>query len=287
MAARRGPTARRRELGRELRRLREKSNLTIEEVARKLGCSDTKITRVESGHNSLPRVADLEKLLDAYGVQDIDDRDDLTTLHRDSLSTDWWMPYRAFMPSGMPMYVGLEQEAVTMRAYQPHYVFGLLQTENYTRSLFMTSKPVDETTTEFVETNVRLRMLRKEVLTRVDPVELRVILDEAALRKMIGGPEVMAEQYVEIQRITEMDHVTVQVLPLKLNTYRADANLAVLDFAPGLDSIVQVDVPGTIAVSDKSREVWKYNRRFDAMREGALAPSATVDFLQRLIEELI
>lgn len=166
MAARRGPTFRRRELGKELRRLREKADLTIQEAVSGLGFSDTKLGRVETGHNSLPRVEDLEKLLDRLGVDDIDDRDGLLELHRNSLSRDPWIPYRDVMPSGMPMYVGLEADAREMRTWQPMYVFGLLQTEAYTRAQFMAAKPVEETTTAFVENSVSLRMERKHLLTR-------------------------------------------------------------------------------------------------------------------------
>ncbi|MER5698810.1 helix-turn-helix transcriptional regulator [Streptomyces mirabilis] len=287
VAARRGPTFRRRALGKELRRLREKADLTIQDAASGLGFSDTKLGRVETGHNSLPRVEDLEKLLDRYGVDDIDDRDSVLTLHRDSLSRDPYTPYRDTMPSGMPMYVGLESDAREVRTWQPMYVFGLLQTENYARAQFMAAKPVEETTTAFVENNVRLRMERKQLITREDgPLTLRVILDESALRRMIGGPGVMGEQYEEIERLSVLDNVTIQVLPQKLVTFRADINFAVLDFDAPVDPIAQSDIPGTITVTDKPSEVWKYNRRFDAMRDEALGPSATAGFLHQLAREI-
>lgn len=287
MAARRGPTYRRRELGKELRRLRESAQLTIQTAAKGLGFSDTKLSRVESGHNTLPRVEDLEKLLDRYGVDDIDDRDTLLTMHRNSLSRDPWTPFRAVLPSGMPLYMGLEADAKEMRAWQPMHIFGLLQTESYTRAQFMAAKPVEETTTPFVEENVRLRMQRKELLTRDDnPLTLRVILDESALRRVVGGPEVMREQYEEIERLTAFDHVTVQILPQGTATYRADINFAVLEFDAPVDPIVQSDIPGSIMVTDRPADVWKYNRRFDAMRDEALGPSATAAFLHRLTREI-
>jgi len=287
MAARRGPTFRRRELGKELRRLREKAGLTIQGAATGLGFSDTKLGRVESGHNTLPRVEDLEKLLDRYGVDDIDDRDTLMSLHRTSLSRDPWIPYRSVMPSGMPMYVGLESDAREMRAWQPTHIFGLLQTESYTRAQFMAAKPVEETTTPFVEDSVRLRMERKQLITREEqPLALRVILDESTLRRVVGGPGVMKEQYEEIERLAALDHVTVQILPQQLATYRADFNFIILDFDAPVDPIVQSDIPGTITVTDRATEVWKYARRFDAMRAEALGPSATAGFLHRLAREI-
>ncbi|KPI06238.1 hypothetical protein OK074_4216 [Actinobacteria bacterium OK074] len=267
--------------------MREKAGLTIQQAVAGLGFSDTKLGRVETGHNNLPRVEDLEKLLDRYGVDDIDDRDALLVLHRDSLSRDPYIPYRDTMPSGMSLYAGLEADARAMRAWQPSYVFGLLQTEGYMRSMFLTGKSVEETTTAFVENNIRLRLERKRLITREDsPLSLRVILDESALRRMIGGPEVMKEQYEEIERLAQQDNVTVQILPQKLVCYRADINFAVLDFDSSVAPIVQSDISGAITVTDKEIDVWKHSQRFDAMRAEALGPSATAGFLHQLAREI-
>lgn len=286
MAARRGPTFRRRELGKELKRLREKNRYTVKEAAAVIESSESKLNRVESGQNQLPRVRDLEDLLKLYGVTDRGDREHLLTLHRDSLSADWYRPYQNFMPSGQPLYVGLESDARAMRAWHSQLVFGLLQTEAYARALFTTAKPVEERTTEFVDESVAVRMKRKEIVFGGDPVELRVVLDEAALRRVIGGPDVMREQYEEIAKAAALDHVTIQILPFNLPTYRASANFVILDFESGLDPVVMEDSPSVMTVSDKPREVWKHARKFDALREGALAPAKTAEFLRRLGREM-
>ncbi|GGX78313.1 helix-turn-helix domain-containing protein [Streptomyces hiroshimensis] len=286
MAARRGPTFRRRELGKELRRLRERKGYGTKEAAAAIESSEAKLNRVETGHNQLPRVRDLEDLLDFYGVTDPDDRDHLLMLHRESLSHDWYRPYQNFLPSGAQLYAGLESDAATIRAWHSQVVFAHLQTESYARSIFMTSKPVDERTTEFVEENVALRMKRKEILLREDPPELRVILDEAALRRVIGGPEIMREQYKEIERVAALDHVTVQILPQNLATYRSGADFVLLNFDAKIDSVVMLDSALGTTLSDKAREVGAYTRRFDAMREGALAPVKTPEFLHKLAGEL-
>ncbi|MEU9015894.1 helix-turn-helix transcriptional regulator [Streptomyces sp. NPDC048479] len=286
MAARRGPTFRRRELGKELRKLREKNDLTLQEVGTRLKFSHTKLARVEIGENDLPRVGDLEALMDLYGLDGKEDRETLLQLHRESLSKDPWTPYRHVMPSKMPTYRGLEQDAKAMRAFQPSFVFGLLQTEAYARSLFIIAKPVDETTTEYVEQNVRLRLERKELITRSDsPLELRVILDETAVRRMIGGREVMREQFNEIVELNRLENVTVQIFTHIVVGYRAESNFAVLDFPDALDPIVQTDMPNTISVTDEDLEVKKHIRRFDAMRESALAPADTAGFLHQLARE--
>ncbi|MGW7349984.1 helix-turn-helix domain-containing protein [Streptomyces sp. NPDC054784] len=286
MAARRGATFRRRELGKELRQLRERSGMTLQEVAARLEFSHTKLARVESGDNDLPKVGDLHDLMTLYELDDREDRETLLQLHRESLSKDPWTPYKQYMPSRMPTYRGLEEAAVEMRVFHPHVVFGLLQTENYALHQFLLAKPVDETTSEFVETNVALRMERKELITRSDsPLVLRVILDEAAVRRMVAGPEVMREQYQEIVDLSRLDNVTVQILPNSVVSYRAHSNFAILDFPDELASVVQTDLPNTISVTDARREVSRAIRRFDAMRESALAPAETADFLHRLTQE--
>ncbi|WP_053641440.1 MULTISPECIES: helix-turn-helix domain-containing protein [unclassified Streptomyces] len=285
MAARRGATFRRRELGRELRRLREAKGLTQEEVGHRLGFSHTKLVRVETGDIDLPRTSDLEDLMTLYDVIDKGDRATLLQLHRESLSKDPWTPYKAFMPSKMPTYRGLEEAAHVMRAFQPDVVFGMLQTQEYTRALFQLAKPVDETTSEFIETNTKMRLERKELITREDsPLELRVIMDEAAVARMIGGPDIMRAQYDEIIALSELENVTVQILPHEVVTYRARSNFILLDFPDDVDPVVQTDLPDTISVTDARRAVAKAARGFDAMRESALAPAKTADFLYQLTQ---
>ncbi|WP_030906874.1 helix-turn-helix domain-containing protein [Streptomyces sp. NRRL F-5126] len=287
MAAKRGATFRRRELGKELRKLRDKKGETLQEVAKALGFSHTKLARVEIGENDLPRVSDLEALIDHLDPNlPKEDLETLLQLHRESLSKEPWTPYKAYMPSKMPTFRGLEQDATVMRAWQPAFVFGLLQTEAYARTLYQIAKPVDETTSEYIEQNVRLRMERKELITRSeDALELRVIMDETAVRRMVGGPEVMLAQYEEIVKLGELDNVTVQVLPHDVVTYRAESNFILLDFAEALDPVLQVDMWNTISVTDERQDVQRNVRRFDAMRDSALPPARTAGFLQQLARE--
>lgn len=287
MAAKRGATFRRRELGKELRKLREKKGLTLQDVAGELGFSHSKLNRVELGENDLPRVGDLEALMDLLDADlPREDRETLLQLHRESLSSEPWTPYKAYMPSKMPTYRGLEQDCTVMRAFHPAFVFGLFQTEAYARALYQIAKPVDETTSEYIEQNVRLRLERKELITRSDdPLELRVIMDETAVRRMVGGPDVMKEQFEEITALGELDHVTIQILPHDLVTYRSESNFAILDFSDALDPVVQVDMWNTISVTDERRDVQRAVRRFDAMRDSALPPAKTAGFLHQLSRE--
>ncbi|WP_006347589.1 helix-turn-helix transcriptional regulator [Streptomyces sp. SID5473] len=274
-------------MGKELRKLREERGQTLQEVAEALGFSHTKLARVEIGENDLPRVTDLQRLIDLLGPDmPEEDQETLLQLHRESLSKEPWTPYKAYMPSRMPTFRGLEQDATVMRAWQPSFVFGLFQTEDYATALYQIAKPVDETKTEYVEQNVRLRMERKELITRTeDPLELRVIMDETAVRRVVGSPEVMRAQYREIVELSELDHVTVQILPHDVVTYRAESNFILLDFSETLAPVVQTDMWNTVSVTDERREVQRNIRRFDAMRDSALPPARTAGFLEQLTRE--
>jgi transcriptional regulator with XRE-family HTH domain len=275
------------QLGWELKRLREKNGFTLAQAVDGLTFSTSKLFRVENGVSALPKVADLRTLLDRYGVTDEDDIQFLVDIHRDSLNRGWWAHYRSTMPSGMATYVGLENGARTIRAWQPNVVFSLLQTERYVREMLLAAKPVNETTTEFVERTTQLRMDRKSLLTRQDdPVELWAILDEAALLRIVGGPEVMREQYEEIARLAALDNVTVQILPTSTATYRSSDNFTLLEFGAPLPTVVQSDMAEGSNVSDKDTTIWAFTRRFDALRAGALSPGETPQFLNRLTREI-
>jgi transcriptional regulator with XRE-family HTH domain len=295
VATKTGPTIRRMQLGQELRRLRQRApredgdghGLTLAQAVRGLGFTESKLYRVENGLTSLPKVQDLKELLDRYGVTDIDDVDFLLEVHKNSLHRGWWSPYRAFMPSGFGMSVGLEGDAKILRAYQPDRMFGLFQTEAYARAQFEIAKPIDERTTEFVERNVEIRMRRKDAILRSErPVEVHAILEEAAVRRVYGGSDVMREQYEHLAELAELDHVTVQILPMALPVYRAPDNFILMEFEPPLPRVVSVDVQDTVSLTDKDTDLWRYARRFDAMRAGAPAPRETPGFLDRLAQEM-
>ncbi|WP_181803539.1 helix-turn-helix domain-containing protein [Streptomyces shenzhenensis] len=296
MAAKTGPTIRRMQLGQELRRLREQApaeddshgrGLTRGQAVRGTGVSESTLHRVEKGFTSLPKVQDLKALLDRYRVTDPDDVEFLLEVHKNSLNRGWWSPYRTFMPSGFSMSVGLEGDAKILRVYQAEVMFGLFQTEGYTRAQFEIAKPVDERNTEFVERNIELRMRRKESVTRKDrPVEIHAILEEAVLRRAFGSADVMREQYQHLAELAALDHVTVQILPMSVPVYRASGNFILMEFERPLPTVVSIDTPEGASVTDKDTEIWRYTRRFDAMRAGAPAPRDTPRFLERAVREL-
>ncbi|MGV9884165.1 helix-turn-helix domain-containing protein [Streptomyces sp. NPDC003006] len=293
MAAKRGRTAQRLELGLQLRQLRENCALgdrgggfTRRQAAQGLRISEASLQRIEAGALNFRNVGDLRKLLDRYGVTDETIIESLISLNRESSTQDWLTQYRGLMPAGMPGFVGLEPEARAMKAYHPTVVYGLLQTERYARATHELHKPIEEYTTEFIRSSVELRMKRQEVLTRKHPVKLHVILGEAALRYVVGDADVMREQYGRIEELSGWDHVTIQVLPFR-RSYRSTNDFALLDFGNALPPRVQADSAwGSVSTSDKPREVDRFNRRFDAMAASALPPEDTPEYLHRLEREL-
>jgi hypothetical protein len=294
MAAKRGATGRRLELGIQLRQLRENCPPIEEGRARGMtrraavrglkALSEPSLARIENGELNFRRnPSDLRTLLKRYSVTDESLIEQLVELNREGVNDEWLTQYRSFMPTGMPHYVGLEAEARAISAYHPTVVYGLLQTEAYARALFEVQRPVEDTTAEFIKRNVELRMERKRrVLEREDPVRTHVILGEAALRIPVGDDDVMREQYLEIIKLAREDHVSIQVLPFKRG-YRSSNDFTILDLGGELPARVQTDNAwGAVSTSDKPREVDRFTRRFAAMVGVALGLEDTINFLEEL-----
>lgn len=288
MAAPHRPTARRIELGHQLRQLRKQAGLTIEDVATQLRVSDTKLQRIETGLQSFRRAEELRKLLALYDMTDGDDVESLLAIQRDASSQEWWTDYTGYLSSGMPRFLGIEAAAEEIRAYHPTLIFGLLQTEAYARAIHEYVKPITESTTEFTEHNVRLRMKRKEVLTRDEnPLKLWVILYEPALRYLVGDKDIMREQYGEITRLAALDNITVQILPQSVRGYLAVHDFMILNLGDSMPTTVQTDTPWFgAAVTDKPREVGMFRRQLEALSRSALPSEDTPKFLYRLSREI-
>ncbi|MGW0856122.1 helix-turn-helix domain-containing protein [Streptomyces sp. NPDC002690] len=272
-------------LGKELRALRDRCGLTAEAVSHDLGISKTKLTRVESGDIPLPKLADLERLMDRYGVTDLDDRTNLLNMQRESLKDEPYVSTRKSLPSGMPMYLGLERDAVAIRGYEPSSIHGLLQTEAYARAQMGSAKIVEERTTAAVEDGVATRMERKDLLFGPEEPAVHIIMLESCLRTAIGSAEIMRDQYAEIVRLNQRRNIEVQVMPENLFTYRAAWNFTHLEF-PELSPVVQSDSNKATTMFSKASDVGQYLRNFNDMAKNAPGPSETPHILKRLEEEL-
>ncbi|MFE2938470.1 helix-turn-helix domain-containing protein [Streptomyces sp. NPDC059255] len=294
MAQRPRPTVRRIELGYELRVIRQRAEMTLEEVIETKavpGLYFAKLQRVEKGLQDLGTSGALRALLELYGVTDERDVEQLLAIQRQGSSQDWWTPFRSSLPSGMPRFVGVEAAARETWAFHPALVLGLLQTEEYARTLFELSQPVEETTSEFIARNVEVRMRRTEALTGSDdPLILRAVLWEPALRYLIGSHETMREQYKHLADLASLPNVTIQILPIlppKIRGYLPVHDFSILHLAGDLPTSVQVDNAwSATSVTDKPREVGRFTRKFNAITASALAPEETPGFLESLTREL-
>ncbi|MFE7130523.1 DUF5753 domain-containing protein [Streptomyces sp. NPDC057638] len=261
--------------------------MTRKEAVRGLkDLSEPTLARIELGELNFRRnIGNLRTLLKRYGVTDEALVDRLIALNREGPSEEWLAPYRSFMPTGMPTYVGLEAEAAGITAYHPTVVYGLLQTEAYARALLEAQRPVDDTTSEFVDRHVELRMERKRrVLDGDAPARLRLVLGEAALRVPVGAAEVMRGQYEEVLRFARRDIVSVRILPFTHHGYRAPHDFTILDLGE-LPSRVQADSAwGSVSTSDKPRDVDRFTRRFAAMESAALGTEESIAYLETCLE---
>jgi transcriptional regulator with XRE-family HTH domain len=280
------PTMRRRRLARELARLREERGMTIREAATALEWDPSKLSRVEGLQRGII-VRDVRRLLDLYGVTDQAQREALFELARQAKQRGWWQAYADVMPSVYANLIGLEAEAAEIRTYQPELIHGLLQTEDYARAVIRSGRPGD-TTTE-VDRRVEIRMTRQQILDRQDPPRLRVVLNEAAVRRMVGGPDVMRAQLARLTAERERSNVTVQVLPFTAGEHPAMASgpFVLLEFPQAADPgvITAENLTGSLSL-DTPDDFRQYARTFDFLQAAALGPRETRDMLITLAGQI-
>jgi transcriptional regulator with XRE-family HTH domain len=206
------PTVRRRRLAAELRRLRDQSGLTGDEVAARLGWSASKISRYELARTGL-KPADVKKLLDLYGVGPAR-KEQLLALAREATEKGWWEAYSDDLPTEYADFIGLEDEATSIWVWQMECIPGLLQTEEYARQISSGYGRLAALPPSMMERRVQVRLMRQEILTRESPPELSVVIDESALLRELADPLVMRAQLERLAEASQMPNVTVRVLPL-------------------------------------------------------------------------
>jgi transcriptional regulator with XRE-family HTH domain len=282
-----GPTVRRRRLGAELRRLRDAHSLKLDEVAGQLGLVASTLSRIETGKAPI-KTYYLNNLLDMYKVQDPGVRQLLVDMAREGHRKGWWSDYDDVLPSGFDVYVGLEAEAAGIRSYEPNLVQGLLQTMDYAAAVLRELHPRD--TEDQVQRMVDLRMQRqRQRLFDIDPpIELWLILDESAIRRVVGGPAVMEGQLEHLVDANRWPNVTLQVLGFESGAHAGmDGAFSILEFPERTDRDVAVaDGVGGTAFLEKDRDVRTWAEAFDRLRAAALSPAASIQLIQKVIAEL-
>src|SRR6266704_2693014 len=283
MANEQSPTVRRRRLALELRRLREAARLTCEEVAEHLECSASKISRVETGRVSVsPR--DVRDMLELYGVP-AQQRDSLVQLARDSRQKGWWHAFSDTIQPQFVTYVGLESAASEIRIYEVSLIPELLQTEDYARTIIKAGAMNGNH--EEVERKVALRMARQPALTRDDPPMLWTVVDEAALRRRVGGAELMRAQLEHVLDLSSLKNVAMQVIPFGAGAHPAMGRpFVILAFPERADpDVVYLEDLTSALYVENVVEVDRYNMFFNHLRATALSFADSTRLITQVIKD--
>ncbi|MDX6391020.1 MAG: hypothetical protein QOJ73_2083 [Streptosporangiaceae bacterium] len=276
------PSLRRRRLAAELRRLRDHSGQSISDVAEKLGWQGSKISRIETRQLGVT-APDLRKLLDAYDVEDEAYRRTLAEMGRRANERGWWQSYpRHVVPSEYGDLITVEAEAATIRSYQPEAVPGLLQTAGYARAVIRAGRKSD--TAAEIDRREEVRLERQHVLKRTDPPppRVQVVLNEAVLRRRVGGPDVMREQLEYMMAERDPANVTVQVLPFDTGAHPSMVGpftmMTFLD--PGDLGVVYLEHPTGSLFLETPEELRAYEEFWDEIQGSAYSPDDTRTFLK-------
>lgn len=273
------------QLGGELRRLREAAKIKIDEVAKALNCSTTRISRIETGHKgAVAKPDEVRKMCALYGVTDERPIQVLLDMLSNAQKRGWWDSYADVLPSGLDTYFALESAARTQRAWEPLLVHGLLQTRDYARAVlssWWTHRPQD------IAPLVDMRAERQEALTRdVDPLEFWLVLDEAVIRRPLGGREVMREQLHHLIDMAKRPNITVQVLPFDKGGHPGlGGSFSLLEFEVD-PTVVYVECLAGNLYLEKGPDVRRFVGILDLLRATALAPDDTMALIECAAEEI-
>ncbi|MER6979257.1 helix-turn-helix domain-containing protein [Streptomyces carpinensis] len=282
MASNVNPTVRRRRLGQELRRLRELKGMTAEEVAERLLVSQSKISRLENGRRSISQ-RDVRDLCGVYEVEDHRIVDSLMQMAKDSRQQGWW---HSFGDIPYSVYIGLETDAASLRVYDPQVVPGLLQTRQYAEALIAGALP--ETAPADIDKRVQVRMRRQERISASEnPLRLWTVLDEAALRRVVGNRALMREQLEHLAEQSQLPHVTVQVIPFDMGAHPGlNGQYAILEFPDAADSsVVYIEGVTSDLYLEKANDVHKYSVMYEHLRAQALNVEQSRQFIADIAKE--
>jgi transcriptional regulator with XRE-family HTH domain len=279
-----GPTVLRILLGSQLRRLRESKEISREDAGYTIRASGSKISRMELGRVSF-KERDVADLLTLYGVLDEAERSALLSLVRRANEPGWWQSYSDVLPSWFQAYVGLEEAAERIRTYEVQFIPGLLQTEDYARAVISVGGwglPRYE-----IDRRVRLRMERQHVLVRSETPRLWAVVDEAALRRPIGGPGVMRAQLEHLIEVTKEPNVVLQVMPFRSGGHSAEGGaFTILRFGdPELPDVVYVEQLTGALYLDNRKDLDRYTEAMERLCVDSTTPDETAEILDQIMSE--
>jgi transcriptional regulator with XRE-family HTH domain len=278
-----GPTVLRIALGAQLRALRESAGVTREVAGEAIRASTAKISRVELGRVGF-KERDIADLLTLYGVHDPDEREQFLALARGANAPGWWHRYSDLLPAWFEMYLGLEQAASIIRCYELQFVPGLVQTPDYARAVTR----LGHTDPEEVERRVELRMRRQAILTAPGGPTFWAVVDEAALRRSLAGPELMRDQLDHLIAMNRLPNVSLQIASLRDGGHPAAGGpFSILRFAePDLPDLVYLEQLTSALYLDKRADVEHYAVVMDRLCAQVSPPAATESVLTAIRAEL-
>lgn len=279
-----GTTVRSRRLGRELRRLRESANVSVERASELLRCSVQTIYRQENGAVSV-RLKDANDLLALYRVTDTATREAVLELAKTTTQQGWWRPYGDVVPRWLQVYIGLEGDTTEIKDYHSAVVPGLLQTRDYANAVIRTDWLAGE---EEVAKRVDLRTDRQARVLATNPPKVDVVLDEAVLRRPVGGRHVHRSQLGHLLEVGSRDDVTIQVTPYSIGAHAPlGTPFTYLGFTDEDDpDVVYIEIPTGSLYIEKPQEVRHYREIFDRLQTKALSAEASADKIASLMKEL-
>jgi transcriptional regulator with XRE-family HTH domain len=279
------PTVRSRRLAFELRRLREAAGLTRDQVSEQTGINPATLYRLETASGrSRPQRRTMIALLNLYGAVD-EQRGALLALSREADAQTWLRPYHAELPEHYTAYISFEAEARTVRNYESLFIPGLLQTEGYARAVIRGNLTM--ATQKEVDQRVQARMERQALLGKDDPLQLWAIVDEAALRRQVGGADVWRGQLAAIATAADEPHVTVQVIPFSAGAHAGMAgSFIMLGFPnPADPEIVYNESMAGDLFLDAEADIRRFSLVFDNLRAVALSPNDSMSLIAGLAQE--
>lgn len=278
------PTVRRRRLAAELRRLRAAREVTQQQAAGHLGCTQAKIGRFETAKRS-PSIGDVTALLDFYRVNGAE-REQLLNLARDARKRGWWHSYSDVLPEWYETYVGLEAEASSIHTYESEAIPGLLQTEEYAHAI--TKSTLVQAEEPEIARRVELRLQRQRRITGDSPAEFWAVIGEAALRRPVGGSRVLRRQLEHVLKLAELPQVTLQIMSLNAGAHPAQVGpFVILRYPDQADAdVVYLETHVGGLYLERENELSNYSAMMDHLRAHAIDPDASLDMVDARIGEL-
>ena len=282
--SRSGPTVLRMLLGTQLRRLREDAKITPDQAGYEIRGSRSKISRLEHGRVSFKH-RDVADLLTLYGVTDEQKRAGLLKLAEQANEQGWWSRFSDILPDWFEAYLGLEAAAALIRSFELQFVHGLFQTEAYARAVTVLGSRASSL--EEIDRRVSLRMKRQDLLASGDPPRVWSVMDEAALRRPVGGSEVMRGQLERLLEVAGLPGVTLQVVPFRRGGHAgAGGSFTVLRFREAdLPDVAYIEQLTSALYLEKRSDVDHYLEVMNRLSAQALTPADTTRFLREIIRE--